>query len=145
MYEDMYEDYSCCRCCFDYNYPFSFDKRNIKYLQFWPNISAWWYYGETINLTLKVAIDTKYESLEKMKLIVSFYNFRKEVILEKTFEPEDVRKVDDDYVIDYFIDADTSKEFTGGIYYCGIKLISGETEEDITTVLDKDNYLIRVI
>ena len=145
MYEDMYKDYS--NECFKYSYPYSFDERNKKYLQFWPPVNAWWYYGETITLDLKVTDKEHYATLDGNQIILTFYNFRKEPILEETFDAEAVEVVDNDFILKYFIDEETSQDICKrDVYYCGIALKSTEDEVvNFTVVLNRDNYLIRVI
>lgn len=149
MYEDMYKDYSIWD--YRYSYPYSFWLENQDYLRPTKPITAWWYYQETPTLSMQLfdnddtdEVTTENYLLNK-KILIEFYNFRKEVILSEVFESNSLSNG----VLEYTIDAEVSKEvFTEGIYYCGIQLIEYDDEEnvvDVTTVLNKDNYIIRVI
>lgn len=141
MYEDMYKDYSNEE--FPYNYPFSFRLKNKKYLEPYPPISAWWYYGETVNLELDLS-DTE-ESFEGKQISVNIYNFRKEIVDGKVFVPNDINE----NILIYSIDQKTSNDvFTEGIYYLELSLNELDEEENIIStkvLIDNNDYLLRVV
>jgi len=147
MYEDMYKDYSDQE--FDYSYPYSFRLENKKYLETYPQINAWWYYGDTVSLNLTISDNVEdISSFTGKTIIVSLYNFRKEVISSKEFSKEDIEISDAKLIINYQIDYEESTDiFTRGIYYCGIDVVVKDEEEinSCETILNRDNYLIRVI
>ena len=68
MYEDMYKDYSNEE--FPYNYPFSFRLKNKKYLEPYPPISAWWYYGETVNIELDLTDIDVFKDVEDISIFL---------------------------------------------------------------------------
>ena len=171
MYEDMYKDYSdisiwaggntegetlyITEDMFPYDYPFSFKKANKQYLKPYPPVRAWWYYGETLDLTLSLTDENYIDSteipdvLDGFTFVVNFYNFRKELVFSKTFVPNELINNESELSISFNIDYDTSiYDFTRGIYFCGIEMQKLDEDGNIidsTILLNRDDYMIRVI
>ena len=142
---DMYDDFSDQH--FDYDYPYSFKERNKDYLKENTEIMAWWYYGDTIDLTFKVIKEDNVEQLnssyfDDKLFILSFYNYRGEVILSSTYGPENVDS--DTYTITFSLDPETSKNiFVPGVYRCGLVMTTLDNSE-ITTIVDPTLYTVSV-
>ena len=150
MYEDMYKDYSDED--FTYNYPISFRRRNKAYLYTLDPINVQWYYGDTVQLIFDLIDEESStealipEYFEGRNVIVTFLNFRGEVVNTVTFTKDDIQGDETDYFIEYDIDRETSsKIFPTGIYYCGIKAVSVEDDGDVDTLCYYGDFPIRVV
>lgn len=148
MYEDMYKDYS--GKCLPYSYPISFDLRNKSYLWLNEPIRVKWYYGDYVPMTFKLCDkdpddeQSIPEYLENKTIELTFYNFRKEEVLNVEFVPNDVLSDEEVYYIEYTIDSETSaKLFSRGIYYCGMTLV--DENNDVETILYYNKCPIEVL
>ena len=148
MYNDMYNVYS--DQCLVYDYPISFKKRNRCYLYLNDPINVQWYYTDEVNLRYFIIDrdetdpETVPEYLENKQIIISFYNFRKELVHQVTFDNSQVQHDEDSYFIDYTIDSKLSTDvFIRGIYYCGAQLL--DENENLETILYYENCSMRVM
>lgn len=147
MYENMYKDYS--NQCFRYHYPISFDCRNKAYLYITSPLKAIWCYGDQVPITFTLwdrdpeDEEDIPEYLENKTITINFYNFRRELIHQVEFVPNDVQMDEEKYYIEYILDSETSKLiFTSGVYYCGMTLT--DQQDQVETLLFYDRCMIEV-
>ena len=157
MYEDMYKDYS--DSTFTYSYPITFEKRNRAYMYLYDPIDISWYYGDTIQLIFNLIDEDTASNLlsedesipeyfEYRNIVIDFYNFRGEVILEEIIDNTQIQydSEKDKYFVEYDIDRETSsKVFLRGIYNCGVKAVGIEDNHQIDTLLYYNDFSIRVM
>lgn len=134
MYDNIYTDYSDKH--FEYSYPISFDLRNKDYLQTKSNLYGQWAEGDTVEIFFRLTdADSNSEWYKDKKVQVTINDFRYEEIYTVTFDAAPK--------IILSIDAETSKLFSPGVYYCEVKLIDSITK-DITTLLDEEECCLYV-
>lgn len=144
MYNDMYDtfDHESLR----YDYPINFIKRNKRYLCPKRFSSYSWNYGDTVDFVsplFKKDVEVDENFLEGKQIVVKFFNFRRELIYERTFV-ENCNEIHiEEKVIVIPLTADVSKNiFKKGSYFCKIIIEDIEDSEykEIQTILPEDTY-----
>ena len=144
----MYNDYSDQSITYYYDTIFNGDVKAMYE----------WSYGDTTPLSF--VFKSKDSFIDK-KVDITFYNFRYEILYNicdyvynlTEYAYVDYAEVDEtivcedeepeEYTLTVFINAELSKAFPRGIYYCSTKIID-EEKGTITTVLSQDKGLIYV-
>lgn len=144
MYNDMYDTFDNAEL--EYNYPIDFIKRNKRYLLPKRSSSFTWNYGDTVDLVFLLAkrdIEIDEDYLEGKQIVIEFYNFRRELIYERTFV-ENANEIDlENKVIVVPLSVDVSKNiFKKGSYFCRmfIEDIEDSESREIHTILPEDVY-----
>lgn len=132
-----------------YSFPISFKKRNKLYLRPRHPVAFSWNYGDTIDLVF--VLSEKDAELDEnfligKQVVIGFYNFRRELIYERTFveNAPEINLGEETFTVS--LSADVSKSiFKKGSYFCKVTLEDIEEENrKIQTILPEGIYIFYV-